>query len=182
MYWPTRLALAGAALTTVAFADCNNPADRGCEVRASVSSIDALQTPLAALHSYLQQRGLDPNSLTVAGMVDVMLDWYRLVPIVTQGEDQLIFRYSGWSEGCATAFKLSLLRRIATGDDSGERLAGITMMFEPSNQSELLPFSAQSSDATSLEAFAAAIKRTAAYQRLGSATPLAVLVETGGVR
>lgn len=118
----------------------------------------------------------------MAGMVDVMLDWYRWVPMGAQGEDQLVFRYGGWSEGCATAFKLSLLRRVASNSESRERLAGITMMFEPSGQQELAPFDVQSGNTASLEAFVATIKGSPAYRRLEKATPMAVMVEAGGVR
>ncbi len=178
------LALAGFALCGTAFAGCDGSADQSCESQASAPATvtAALQSPFAALQDYLQQRGADPNTLTMAGMVDVMLDWYRRAPMGAQGEDQLVFRYGGWSEGCATAFKLSLLRRVASGSEGGERLAGITMMFEPSGQQELAPFDVQSGNTASLEAFVATIKGSPAYKRLVEATPMGVMVEAGGMR
>jgi hypothetical protein len=99
-------------------------------------------------------------------------------------DDALIYRYGGWSEGCATAFKLSLLRRVTeqTGAQTSERFAGITLMFEPSNQAELMPFSADSSDAKSMDAFLQTIETSPAFKQLAGATPMGVLIETGGVR
>jgi hypothetical protein len=171
-------------LASAACANCSDPIDGLCPAlaQASTPSVETLQSPLAALQSYLRKRGLDPNSLTVADTVDVMLDWYRLAPMGGPSEDQLVFRYGGWSEGCATAFKLSLLRRVAPGADGAERLAGITVMFEPSGQGELAQFAAQSGETASLEAFVAVIKNSPAYKKLGNATPMAVMVEAGGVR
>lgn len=178
------LALVAFALAGVAWAGCEDPGDSGCKSQAQAlpSLTAALQSPLAALQDYLRERGADPNRLTMSGMVDVMLDWYRLAPMGAQGEDQLVFRYGGWSEGCATAFKFSLLRRIASSGDSRERLAGITLMFEPGGQQEIAPFDTHSGAAGSLEAFVATIKGSPAYKRLVGTTPMAVMVEAGGVR
>ena len=101
------------------------------------------------------------------------------------GVDALVYRYGGWSEGCATAFKLSLLRRVtghnAIGADP-DRFAGITLMFEPSGHADLMPFTAVSSDWKSIEAFQEAIENSPAFKELAVATPMAVLVESGGVR
>jgi hypothetical protein len=178
------LAFAGLALSGQAISGCDDAADSSCNTQAQASSsvTATLQSPLAALQDYLQQRGADPSNLNMASAVDVMLDWYRRVPMGAQGEDQLVFRYGGWSEGCATAFKLSLLRRIAASGDSSERLAGITLMFEPGGQQELVPFDTHSGSAASLEVFIATIKGSPAYKRLAQATPMAVLVEAGAVR
>ena len=99
--------------------------------------------------------------------------------------DALVYRYGGWSEGCATAFKLSLLRRVTERDATGvetERFAGITLMFEPSGQGELMPFTAVSSDAKSIEAFLQTIESSPAFKVLAGATPMGVLVESGGLR
>ncbi|HXF17462.1 MAG TPA: hypothetical protein VN496_10685 [Burkholderiales bacterium] len=141
------------------------------------------------LQNFLRQRNIDVDQLSAGEMVSVMVDWYRLTPVKkVQGDvagDALVYRYGGWSEGCATAFKLSLLRRVTVRDASGaddERLAGITMMFEPSAQAELMPFSAVASDANSIGVFVTAVESSPAFQLLAGATPMGVMVESGGVR
>jgi hypothetical protein len=171
------------------------PGGLAAEPRAPADSV-ALDTPASASHgliadlqSFVQQRGIDANQLSADAMVRLMIDWYRFEPIkgleAASGGDALVYRYGGWSEGCATAFKLSLLRR-ATGHDAAgaqiERFAGITLMFEPSAQAELLPFSAISADSTSLETFLQAIEKSPAFRQLAGTTPMAVLIESGGVR
>ena len=137
----------------------------------------------------MREQGVDAQRLSADGMVRLMIDWYRFsrgdsVPSESSS-DALVYRYGGWSEGCATAFKLSLLRRV-TGRNAHEghpdRVAGITLMFEPSSQAELLPFSTASTDWKSLEAFLNAIESSPAFRQLAVATPMAVLVESGGVR
>jgi len=140
---------------------------------------------IVELESFLQQRDIDINQLSAAEMIGVMVDWYRFTPMKTVQSDALVYRYGGWSEGCATAFKLSLLRRVTVRDASGaddERLAGITLMFEPSAQAELLPFSAVASDANAVEGFVATVENSPAFQLLAGATPMGVLIESGGVR
>ena len=144
---------------------------------------------LVELQNFLRQRNVDVNQLSAGEMVSVMVDWYRFMPLKKVQDDMaadaLLYRYSGWSEGCATAFKLSLLRRVTVRDAAGaqtERMAGITMMFEPSGQAELLPFSAVSSDANSIEAFLGVVEHSPAFQQLAGATPMGVLVESGGLR
>ena len=144
---------------------------------------------LAQLQGYLRQRDVDANSLTAAAMVRLMIDWFRFAPIDpvggTPSADALVYRYGGWSEGCATAFKLSLLRRVSGRnaiDGTTELLAGITLMFEPSGQAELMPFTTASSDWKSLNAFLDAIESSPAFRGLGAATPMAVVLESGGLR
>jgi hypothetical protein len=140
---------------------------------------------IVELQNFLRQRELDVDQLSVAEMVGVMVDWYRFTPMKTVQSDALVYRYGGWSEGCATAFKLSLLRRVTVRDASGaddERLAGITLMFEPSAQAELLPFSAVAPDAKAVDAFVATVQNSPAFQLLAGATPMGVLIESGGVR
>ena len=144
---------------------------------------------LAQLQGYLRQRDVDANSLTADAMVTLMIDWFRFAPIDPVGgapsADALVYQYGGWSEGCATAFKLSLLRRVAGRgaiDNTGEALAGITLMFEPSGQGELLPFTTASSDWKSIDAFLDAIESSPAFVRLGATTPMAVVLESGGLR
>src|SRR3954465_3425240 len=66
---------------------------------------------MVELQSFLHQRNIDVNQLSAGEMVRVMVDWYRFTPVKTVQSDELVYRYGGWSEGCATAFKLSLLRR-----------------------------------------------------------------------
>jgi hypothetical protein len=144
---------------------------------------------IAELQAFLRQRQVDVNHLSADAMVRVMVDWYRFTPVKkvggAAGGDALVYRYGGWSEGCATAFKLSLLRRVTERDASGadvERFAGITLMFEPSGQAELMPFSAVSSDVKSIEAFLETVESSPAFRELAGATPMGVLVESGGVR
>jgi hypothetical protein len=139
---------------------------------------------LADLESFLRQRKVDVDSLTADQMVDVMIDWYRFVPAGTSGAapstDALVYRYGGWSEGCATAFKLSLLRRASEGGT--DRVAGITLMFEPGSRSEIAPFATASSDWKSIEAFLEAVQGSPAFRQFGTAKPMAVMIERGGLR
>jgi len=140
---------------------------------------------IAELQGFLRQREVDVNGLSADAMVRVMIDWYRFEPKKKALGDALVYRYGGWSEGCATAFKLSLLRRVTEHDAGGleaERFAGITLMFEPSGQAELMPFTAVSTDAKSIEAFLETVESSAAFKQLAGTTPMGVLVESGGVR
>lgn len=144
---------------------------------------------LSALEKFIQQRAVAVDGLTADPMVMLMLDWYRLVPVDrlerTATADVLVYRYGGWSEGCATGFRLSLLRRITEPNADGtttDWYAGVTLMFEPSKLSELQAFSAASSDYRSLDAFLQAIEASAAYRLLATATPMSVGLESGGLR
>ena len=144
---------------------------------------------LAKLEVFMREQGVDAQRLSADGMVRMMIDWFRFAPgdsvLGESSSDTLVYRYGGWSEGCATAFKLSLLRRVSGRnaiDGTPGVLAGITLMFEPSGQAELMPFTTVSSDWKSLEAFLDAIETSPAFRQLAAATPMAVLVESGGVR
>ena len=142
---------------------------------------------LAQLQGFLRQREVDENSLTADSIVKVMIDWFRFAPIDAAGgaADALVFRYGGWSEGCATAFNLSLLGRVVDHNADGEntdRVAGITLMFEPSSSAEILPFTTASSDWKSIEAFLEAVENSPAFKQLATATPMGVLIEGGGLR
>lgn len=144
---------------------------------------------LVQLQGYMRQRDVDANRLSADAMVRLMIDWFRFAPIHAVGgpasTDALVFRYGGWSEGCATAFKLSLLRQVTDKNGSNgdaQLLAGITLMFEPSGQSELMPFTAVSSDWKSIDAFLEVVESTPAFRGLAAATPMSVLVESGGLR
>ena len=144
---------------------------------------------LAELQSFMRQQGVDVSGLSAEAMVGLMIDWFRFAPgdALARGSsaDALVYRYGGWSEGCATAFKLSLLRRVTRPDSIGaqpEQFAGITLMFEPSGHAELMPFTTASSDWKSIEAFVDAIESSPAFRQLAAVTPMAVLVESGGVR
>lgn len=144
---------------------------------------------LVRLQGYMREQGVDANDLTADGAVRLMIDWFRFAPIDPAGRaspaDTLVFRYGGWSEGCATAFKLSLLRRVTdkyAGDGETDLLAGITLMFEPSGQAELLPFTTASSDWQSIDAFLEAVESTPAFRELGAAKPMSAMVESGGLR
>jgi hypothetical protein len=67
-------------------------------------------------------------------------------------------------------------------DGTTELLAGITLMFEPSGQAELTPFTTASSDWKTIAAFLDAIESSPAFRELGAATPMAVVLESGGLR
>jgi hypothetical protein len=146
--------------------------------RATLSSRGLLTN----LEGFLAQRNIDINRLTADAMVRVIIDWYRFSPADwTDGaaaSDNLIYRYGGWSEGCATGFKLSLLRRV--GDPGAT--AGITLMFEPSGRAELAPFTAVASNRKDVEVLLEAIQSSPAFRQLGKTTPMAVMLESGGLR
>ncbi len=139
---------------------------------------------LAALDGFLRQRKVNLDTLTADQMVAVMIDWYRFSAVNPGGsnaaDDTLIYRYGGWSEGCATAFKVSLLRRA--GEGGPDRVAGITLMFEPSSRSEIAPFTTASSEWKSIEAFLDAVQGSPAFRQFGAAKPMGVMIERGGLR
>lgn len=144
---------------------------------------------LNALQNFLHGRGVDVQTLTAQQMVPLMIDWIRLEPVdrlerkVTA--DVLVHRYGGWSEGCATGFRYSVLRRVSERADDGtttEWFAGVTLMFEPSRLAGLAPLDMVSSDQRSLEAFLEAIEGSAAYKVLAQQAPMSALLESGGVR
>jgi hypothetical protein len=143
---------------------------------------------LAALQSFVTQRGADVDRLNADAMVALMMDWYRLDPIQpggAPGTDALVYRYGGWSEGCATAFKFSVMRRVSEARQGGgvtDWLAGITLLFEPSAQSELSPFSITSSEWASLDAFRQVIENSPAFKVLANAKPMGAMIETGAMR
>jgi hypothetical protein len=144
---------------------------------------------LGALQGFLHQRGVDVEHLTIEPMVSVMIDWFRLMPITLVGQpltaDVLVYRCGGWSEGCATGFRFSLLRRLTEESEAGSSIdwfAGITLMFEPSGHADLAPFSSVSSDARSIEAFLQSIESSPPYLALAAKTPMGTMLESGGLR
>ena len=144
---------------------------------------------LAALQTFLRERNIDVERLTVDPMIQAMIDWFRLVPLDlikdASSTDVLVYRYGGWSEGCATGFVFSALRRIREPNaKKGETdwVAGITLMFEPSYYADLAPFTTASSDWQSLDAFLHAIESSPAYKVLAAKPPMSVLLESGGLR
>jgi len=144
---------------------------------------------LAALQSFLRERNIDVERLTVDPMVRAMIDWFRLVPLDlikdASSTDVLVYRYGGWSEGCATGFIFSVLRRITepnAKEGDTDWVAGITLMFEPSHYADLAPLIAVSSDWQSIDAFLHAIESSPAYKRLVAKPPMSVLLESGGLR
>lgn len=155
----------------------------------SVAAADAggfgSRSLLTALEGHLRQRHVDLDTLTAEQMVDLMLDWVRVAPTSGAGgeptPDALVFRYGGWSEGCATGFRLGLLRRTGTGDGPAQ-LAGITLMFEPSSGGDLAPFSTTTADWPTVAAFVEAIRRSPAYRRFGTEKPMSAFIERGGLR
>ena len=146
-------------------------------------------TLLSALQSFLGQRKVDPEQLTAEPMVLTMLDWFRFVSMegAKRGspDDVLVYRYGGWSEGCATGFKLSLLRRVTERSETGavtEWFAGITLLFDPAKYAATDPFRTVSTDWPSIEAFLHAIESSPAYRMSRTSTPMGVVVESGGMR
>lgn len=140
---------------------------------------------LTALEGFLRDRHVEVGELTADQAVDLMLAWMR-VPAAEAGTDRnapdlLMYRYGGWSEGCATAFKLSLLRQSDAGEAGGQ-LAGITLMFEPSAGGALTPFSTTTREWPSVAAFAEAIRQSPAYRQYGGEKPMSVAIERGGLR
>ena len=144
---------------------------------------------LIQLQSFMREREVEPSDLSADEMVRLMVDWFRFAPVGANSgapsADALVFRYGGWSEGCATAFKLSVLRRVTPKDAAGgetELLAGITLMFEPSKQAELFPFSTASTDWKSVDAFLQAVESSPAFRILASTKPMSAMIESGGLR
>jgi hypothetical protein len=144
---------------------------------------------LGALQKFVEQRSIAVIELTAEPAIAVMLDWFRLVRVdrfdQTVSRDALVFRYGGWSEGCATGYRFSLLRRVTEKSESGgdtEWFAGITLLFELSDRSELPPFSTTSSDWESLDAFAEAIGRSPGFRALVTEKPMGAFLESGGLR
>jgi hypothetical protein len=144
---------------------------------------------LAALQRYLDQRKVLVDRLDLGSAVAVMTDWYRDVPI---GEiepastlDALVCRYGGWSEGCATGFKISMLRRVTEVRSTGVRtewFAGMTLMFDPSRYAEMEAFSTSSMDWPSLEEFLGAVHTSTGYKLSEGVAPMSVMTESGGFR
>ena len=144
---------------------------------------------LTALQSFLRERNVAVERLTVDPMIVTMIDWFRLTPLDLAKDaasaDVLVFRYGGWSEGCATGFVFSVLRRITERNaESGETdwVAGITLLFEPSRYAGLAPLTTASSDWQSLEAFLRAVESSPAYKLLVGEQPMSALLESGGLR
>jgi hypothetical protein len=181
-----RLLLAGLLLSSLSAVAAETSTAGDAQAPTVVAGVSDLTSTnlLTALDGFLRQRKVDVDSLTADQMVAVMIDWYRFAPVGTDGgssaSDTLVYRYGGWSEGCATAFKLSLLRRVAEGGT--DRVAGITLMFEPSSRSEIAPFMTASSDWKSIEAFLEAVQGSPAFRQFGSAKPMGVMIERGGLR
>jgi hypothetical protein len=138
---------------------------------------------LPDLEAFMHQRGEDLGKLDMRAMVGLMVDWHRFSARPGDPGDVLVYRYGGWSEGCATGFKLSLLRRVAVeeGGDAA-RFAGITFLFEPSGPSNHAPWSTTSAEWKSMEEFVAAVESSPAFRGLQAATPMSVMVESGGLR
>jgi hypothetical protein len=139
---------------------------------------------LTQLQAFMQGRGVEPEDLTPDDLVSLMIDWYRFARMgePAPAADALVFRYGGWSEGCATAFNLSVLRRVRAPDGEADLVAGITMMFEPSGAGELKPYSSATSDWESTEEFVLAVEQSPAFKLLSGTKPMSVLLESGALR
>lgn len=143
---------------------------------------------LATLQNFVERRQAAVSALDLPGMLDHMLAWYvalppgRLLPEALS--DELVYRYGGWSEGCATGFKVSLLRRLSVRAEPGETqwLAGISLLYEPAGRASLARFSTASADWPSLSAFRSAVESSPAFRQLAEAPPMAAALEGGGLR
>lgn len=145
-------------------------------------------TLLSSLEKYMLEREVPVEGLTADPMIMLMFDWYRRVKVDRLGEtaraDVLVYRYGGWSEGCATGYRFSLMRRVtpAEGDGATSFNAGVTLMFDPGNLGHLEAFSAASSDYDTLDAFLQAIESSPAYRTLATARPMGAMLEMGALR
>lgn len=144
---------------------------------------------LSQLERFLQQREIEVGLLTADAVAGVMLDWMRFSPIDAGGEggtaDELVYQYGGWSEGCATGFKLSLLRKVtgpAIGDGNGALTVGITLLFDSGANTRFAPYRLASSESKSIEDFMAGIERSPAYAKLAAETPMSAFIERGAMR
>ncbi|HKB82287.1 MAG TPA: hypothetical protein VKD04_03660 [Burkholderiales bacterium] len=181
------IALCLLVVSLYAFAE--DPKGSADFIAAGENQIATSHGLLAELESFMRQQGVEATQLSADAMVRLMIDWYRFAADGKAGGtlsgDALVYRYGGWSEGCATAFKLSLLRRVTEHDITGvdtDRFAGITLMFEPSGHADLMPFTTVSSDRKSIGIFLQAIESSPAYKELSVTTPMTVLLESGGLR
>jgi len=185
MKWLAGACLLIASLSAFAAGPAQSADSKGAE-EIPVAASHAL---LAELQSFMRQQGVEAGGLNAETMIGLMIDWFRFAPADPVGGaatgDALVYRYGGWSEGCATAFKLSLLRRVTEPNAIGadpDQFAGITLMFDPGGHADLMPFTAVATDRKSLEDFLQAIRSSPAFKEFAVMTPMAVLVESGGVR
>lgn len=154
-------------------------------LRAADSLAPTSHGLLVRLQEFMQERGAHAEDLTAREAVRLMIDWYRFDRTQAadgNARDTLEFRYGGWSEGCATAFNLSLLRKLANANSQVEAVAGVTLMFEPSSQVELKAYSDSIADPKSLESFLRDVEASPAFKLLGDARPMSALLESGGLR
>lgn len=163
--------------------------DAGDPVVVAAAPVLSSHGLLSQLERFLQQREIEVGLLTADAVVGVMLDWMRFSPIDAGGQggtaDELVYQYGGWSEGCATGFKLSLLRKVsgpATGGQSGALMVGITLLFDPGANTRFAPYRLASSETKSIEDFMAGIERSPAYAKLAAETPMSAFIERGGMR
>lgn len=144
---------------------------------------------LGALQDFLAQRDVEVDRLAAHAAVRLMIDWFRFEPLEpldgAAAADALVYRYGGWSEGCATAYKLSVLRQLTVRGADGSQtqsVAGITLLFDPGAFAGLPAFGTASSQFASIEAFLAEIEGSSGFRMLSAATPMGVALETGGLR
>jgi len=145
---------------------------------------------LGSLQTFIRQRGVEVPSLTAHPAIELMVDWFRLVPIDgiahTAPADTLTFRYGGWSEGCATGFKIRMQRRLELPEpgSTGNKTAvvGIALLFATDRFGDLVPLVTSSTDWRSLEAFVAAIEGSPGFLQSAAQTPSEVIVEVDETR
>jgi hypothetical protein len=139
---------------------------------------------LLQLQRFVEQRGIDVGLLTADAALGVMIDWQRAAPAAGGREaDELVFLSGGWSEGCATGFKLSVLRRLPGAAGGAAPLtAGITLLFDTGANARFEPFRLASSELRSAEDFAAAIEQSPAFRKLAAETPMSAFIERGAMR
>lgn len=188
MKQPTLACLFLIALTNGAVAPLHAE-DAADPVKFAAAPVLTSHGLLSQLEQFLQERKIDVSLLTADAMVGVMLDWVRFSPIAGGGEsaarEELVYQYGGWSEGCATGFRLSVLRRVTGANPEGENLgltAGITLLFEPSANTRLEPYRLASSELKTIEDFIAAIERSPGFRKLAAETPMSAFIERGALR
>lgn len=143
-----------------------------------------------SLQTFLRRRGVEVAELTAHPVVELMIEWFRLVPIDgvdhAAPADTMVFRYGGWSEGCATGFKIRFQRRIELpqASDSGARTAtaGIALLFSPDRYNDLAPLVTSSADWRSLDAFVAAIESSPGFLQSAAQKPSEVILEVDETR
>ena len=152
-------------------------------------------TMLNALQAFLEKRSVDVNTVRADDMVTLMhglliKSFQRLLgklagAVARQNVEQA--QWTGQENGINALEQrrvalLPLGQRQDVAVAHVEWLSGITLMFEPAGYAHLKSMSIASSESASIESFMRTVQQSPAYQACVYVTPVAVLVESGGVR